>query len=357
MALTAEQIEGARQELRDTLITVLPEHKARWEDIFSPDHPLKMAPSHDVCGQVAYSAKPEIAADDHDHRTRTTLQRFVSRQCGIEVTAAVNQALVKAIGAAGKWYPIREEFSLLLGKAITEAYANAIGASSCMVGPGYSRQIRFYEVNSPARVRLLCWRKELGKYSARARALLWTMDDGKLYLDRIYAGDANGALIAYEQYCAVEGIEVYYGHAGGNNPPHHARVTIDDQNDRILPSMDSWRMDADGNLWRGGLNCANCRKRRLPTEVIAADGYNWCYACADKLLSTCRHCEVRTRNGCLIDGEHVCTQCRTARYFKCHECAVYVPQLDQPGALATGNRYCANCVNVIAARITAGAAV
>lgn len=81
------------------------------------------------------------------------------------------------------------EFRILSGSAITYAYFNCVGGTSCMAGPKASRFTEFY-ANNPNCVKLaVMYHAESG---CTSRALIWFSRDNKVYLDRMYpAADTN----------------------------------------------------------------------------------------------------------------------------------------------------------------------
>ena len=93
---------------------------------------------------------------------------------------------------------LQKDLIFRVGKDITEFYKNT-KVNSCMTGR-YSWSTELYALN-PMKVALVT-------YKDIARALFWTMDDGKFFLDRVYS-NSQGIIYAFEFWGAYKNIILF----------------------------------------------------------------------------------------------------------------------------------------------------
>lgn len=135
--------------------------------------------------------RPKIAPQK---MTETTIARFLVRQCGVE---SDDPRLNKLAEHLAQWEarenPGNLEIAMLTGDAITKAYENSAGASSCMVGAN-AHLTEMYALNKE-QVGLALLKSD--PKTAIARCLVWFHSgdpkpgqlvgtDKMLYADRIY---------------------------------------------------------------------------------------------------------------------------------------------------------------------------
>jgi hypothetical protein len=315
-----------------------PTYAAQWKQIFSDDNPARVLPSEDMPGKIAYSADPE----NPKRRTRTSLGRFLIRNCDIPDSGRLTMAVSRAMAAVTELYPIEDQFEILTGKAIETAYRNNVGSSSCMAGGQGQGRMGWY-VDNPDKVGLLVWRKTQG------RALLWTCDDGRRFLDRIYAGDIDAAVRAYKGYAAAHDITM--GHSFGR-PAKDCVVTL--QQNGTKPYLDSFQPHG-ARLLAGCVGCGDCGLPHPSYELEKQDGRQVCAKCATQ-YKPCPCCDKKMKasgSACqTMDGKHICGECaKDGRKWKlCVYCGKYARPKDAREG-KSGAQYCVNCIREVAQTI------
>jgi len=95
---------------------------------------------------VSYAPKPEWKYDD-DHRTRTSLGRYLRRQMGVsedDVSDRTIEKLSYGVFAVGANHEDATgiEVEVLHGEDIIDAYTDSVGAGACMAYPVFKRKTR-----------------------------------------------------------------------------------------------------------------------------------------------------------------------------------------------------------------------
>lgn len=322
-----EQLAEGQRRIKEYLLAHMPTNVAtreQWEEIFSPDNPANVAPSSDVAGSVAYS-RPGCEKWNHAKRQRTSLGRYLGRNCKLAVSEDYCQRVIsQAVASVGDIYPIALQFELVHGDAILKAYRDSVGSSSCMTGGEtyYQQRLTLYS-NNPNAVGLLIWRK------TRGRALLWNLDCGERYLDRIYSGDYAGAPVAYRQYCKANGILYAYDGLLGNGCVS-GTVTLENHG-YATPYFDSFssrkRVDSIV-LTINGLECHHCGCSINADDCNSVNGGDnyVCDECYSEHYFMCSDCDETFHNdyyNCVANGSSVCDDCLSSGYFRCNDCDEY----------------------------------
>lgn len=282
-------------------------------------------------GQVAYSPDG-IAADDHKRRRKLTLGRYLSRQCGIEITAdierGINNIVAELMAALGP--ATGDEFTTLRGRDIVSAYRKAVGLHSCMTGEE-NEEIADWFSHFPDKIGLVVWRETDG------RALLWTTDDGRQLLDRVYAGNAQLARNRYAEWCKTNGVRnCYRGQTLGDMlHDFDGCVTLGHKavDGRLVPYLDTFKYASDAGKFYSS--------KQTDTQYCcdATDGLTVCGG------AICECCEnhVDQDDAYAIEDGYVCNDCYCETYFTCEWCNEvthndYYREVDE-------NAWCESCCN------------
>lgn len=331
----AQQIEGQRL-LRETMRQWLPGCAVRIGQVFAPDNPAKVYPSEKVMGKIAYTPEGK------ETRVCTSLGRYLVKQCGFDDDAYLKRAVGYAIASVTELYPCDQQFEIVTGAAVMKAYRDGVGARSCMTGQDASgrdnpriKEIDYY-VGNPEKVGLLIWRKTAG------RALLWNLDDGRRWLDRIYAGNMDGAIKAYSAYCKQN--DILPGHSiAGRLAEGEGVVTM--KNTAVKPPyFDSWQIDQKrGRLLQNCPACKTCGHQCPSAELVEA----MCPTCVEMYCECACGRMMRKDSGYkTVDGTHVCERCAGSMYA-CSVCGIYGKerQIKPVGHI----RACKGCAGKLAA--------
>lgn len=240
---------------------------------------------------------------------------------------------------------IEKHIKLLEKEDIVDFYAeNKVNISSCMAGANASKT-RFYALN-PDKVRLVT-------FENKARALLWTCDDGTVVLDRVYPSGCVYAPIL--KHWAVKNGYIYRGNLGS-----YVSDTVDlsDDSKRYItmkhqgtfPYIDTFKygkfVDGDYNSGRvilcndcdfgdlifdredgffsGGnvVRCDGCRGIVSDAEVISYEYEIFCRDCFDERFGFCESCGDVYTLGELKEAKDktLCTDCFDKKFITCYEC-------------------------------------
>lgn len=291
-------------------------------------------PEDETTGFLAYNVS-------HDKpRMKIKIGRFFTKKLQLN-SGYLNDVAIQRISTtvSMKLWP-NIETELVNGNAITKAYENAVGSTSCMTGD-YADYTRLYESN-PSRFQMLIMR--YGNNSARA--IVHKLDNGKYLLDRVYSDceDLKTMMINY----AID-HNWYYRKSGGS-------VCCDDTNELIVsglcysdgevPYMDtlteytlnSSKMDimysgGDGTLdsTEGEIEnrncCENCGDTMRDDDAYFVNDYAYCEDCYCENFFSCDHCGESCRNDDSVHIEnkdiYVCQYCADNNYSQCEDCNDY----------------------------------
>jgi len=142
----------------------------------------------DGTGSVEYQS--------NGHVERTTLGKYIGKfwDGGEHYGATIDTVVQTMIGILG--YKDKH-FETLTGNEVVQMYLKGSVAPACMSGRAAYGQTHLYAENG---VDALVYRN-------KARALLWTLDDGTKFMDRIYPNDVN-VIQAYHQWAIQHGYVV-----------------------------------------------------------------------------------------------------------------------------------------------------
>jgi len=318
-----------------------------------------------------------------DSAVRTTYQRYASRILGLSLLCSSSTVdnVCKKIAAIMEYN--EADFRIISGYEIVEAYRDNIdGGNSCM-REECSVYTNWYAEN-PDKVQMLVWKN-------KARALLWTCDDGTKVLDRIYR-NAGAHVPAMILWANVNG----YIHRGTQSAEFEGwrdadgllvdakelTVTMQKSQNKMYPWMDSFkhaygdddddtfeitaylRLDSDGRAYHDYLlqhqhgnavvqttSCRSCGVRLV--DHLLVDGY--CETCREEFVE-CGHCGhitdddetyiVHTDSG----DESWCYSCShsSAVVMSCYHCGERASLDDTPdgwhGLAETSNMICPDCL-------------
>lgn len=309
-----------RKKLGELCREHVPELQGVWDDVFSAKHEHRLHPSKDVPGDVVYRVPG--TGKGKDKAVRTTLHKYLVRQqkYAICIDTQKNLALVReALLPPVDKKTIENEFTILRGKDVVEAYANAIGSKSCMTGKG--KPVLVYAM-FPEKVGLLVWKDKAG------RALLWTSDAGVTLVDRVYAGDLDLAQKRYREWAKASDAEMFFRESGKK----HFITLGPGVMDIKLPYFDAPQfMSKDGVLcnWKQPDSVWQCHHQDGGKEWIGQQ----CMGCSAK-----DHLEP-------FGGKHLSCKACALRYGYC-KCGTIYAKKDAyyPDAEELG--MCRNCAAV-----------
>jgi len=297
-------------------------------------------------GAVAYAVH-RSERYDVTRRRQTTLVRYLRTRWPTECETLTNdlERLGEAYMAETASYDDIEEAS---GSDVIDVYGSGI-AYSCMAGE--TDLLELYAINDE-QVSVLTW-------AGKARALVWTDDDGQRFLDRCYPNNSVGSKVL-RRFAAAQGWFVRQGDSyrtdgfvdvDGNRVTHNLRLRVpsselmpfldtlqygsDYDGERITLSSSSRRAECTFDQTDGGglvsLCSCECCGDRVPEDEARYPSYDlgaFCQACYEDAYTCCERCGEETpRDHCVEtrDRWEVCPDCLTANYRQCAECGEYVP--------------------------------
>jgi hypothetical protein len=340
----------ARHKLLAILKTTVKEHPHMApivRAIVQNENKHYLAASVDVAGEVSYASKPERKYD-YTRRLRTTIGRYIRRNIPIHVTDYELDVFCRDV--VTKMCPIAEYFTIIKGDDIEQAYGDEVGGHSCMTGDDCDK-VRLYTQN-PDVVQMVVFndRKMTG------RALLWTDDEGRQLLDRIYPNDGYHISMFYK-YAEINGWTV----RKHNGAPCSGQPFVDDlthtvyvrpPNNELWPYMDSLRFsdsdpeddkvrlstsygrycldsisggfgDYNGSYYR----CEQCGCRVHEDDVYSVNDYTYCSDCYCELFTSCSNCgsDCDRDDVTYVESEdgYICESCLDYNYSTCDHCGEY----------------------------------
>jgi len=297
--------------------------------------------SSEVEYKIAYAAKPKQWYNQQS-RCRTTLQRYLTRQIlpksndnrypkmtHDDIEKSCRKIMVDCFGA------IEDKFEIVTGSAITAAYCDGFGGSSCMTG-SESKFVEIY-ANNPDKVALVKYYGDID-----ARALLWSTDTGQRVLDRIYPNDGLHIDII-RQWATDRG----YSYRASTSLPDESYITLSDEKlynvtlkmaeNEYMPYMDTFCFfDFVGDNKIVCSNDNNCR------DYIAQN--------------TCGHYTSENHIGCCECGEYIniddsythndntyCSNCFYDEFIVCDNCGDTEPR--GGSVYCNDMMYCEHCAD------------
>lgn len=320
----------ARADLLQSFHDHLPEI---WQQIANDDRRFPSF-SLDSPGQIAYADRP---ADRYrtDKRTRTTIGRYLSRRLKIQIDRRITEA-IELIARDGGYVETAFRIETDVPKVYRKTDKGTYQGHSCM-SDNPNECLDFYVNNKiPCLV--------FGDYDGRA--LLWTLDNGKKFLDRIYPD--NGQIKAhYKQYCHDHGIMMRRHNALPSGRETDGPLTVSVNCGCPMPYMDTfgWAnddLDSLCSMPRGGHDielhntdgsepegedaayCERCEERCDEEDLHRVDDQ---YVCRDCLENAhyCESCQEYTfdDNGASVEGKWFCSECLEANAIYCERCNEY----------------------------------
>lgn len=242
----------------------------------------------------------------NDKRMKIKTGKFIGKKLDIHsFSTAQLEELSSIINL--KLFPESLGPKILRGVAITTAYENSVGSRSCMTGE-CAEYTRLYEMN-PDRIGLFVM--TAGNYSARA--VLWTLDNGRTLLDRVYC---NNEVIRelMKQHAIKENW--LYKHSfnvldSDNNceyPKSKLVVSGLEYTDGCIPYMDTLTHGTENN---GKLDVGYFDGSLLDSQEGLLFCGNECYHCGEAFPEE----EIN-----MICDSLVCETCESELYFYCGNC-------------------------------------
>jgi len=237
------------------------------------------------------------------------------------------------------------------GHAITEIYRQEFGHSSCMTGDDCDK-VELYAIN-PDKIQMA-----LIDDTFKARALIWTMDDGTRYLDRQYGNaEAAGHLVKWAEeqgwnhydkrretkmICTLQRPDLF----PYLDTMRYARVRGDEI---VLCNMSSFDYNycldrTDGNL-EDVLCCSSCGEDCSEEDATQEECGTYCSDCWSERFRLCERCGETCRSDDTytvnVDGdtEEWCEGCRNARAFYCERSEEYYSERNYSGVLVDGETW------------------
>lgn len=259
-------------------------------------------------GAVAYASKKEYVLDS-ERRTKTTLGRYIRRRIGIGKEAIPDNTLDMLSSIVKKIIVEKEldkHITVVKGKDILWHYRNA-KATSCMTGCECEK-VELYSLN-PNKVSLVLHEK--------ARALLWTTDEGPIVLDRVYPAQCHSVNII-RSWAESKGYlvrsnpdrVVETGYIPEISSGQTLTVTLKHRN--IFPYMDTF---VYGKFGKNEIVAKNDPK--FGNMIMHTTHGNYDRA------KVCSRCECRVNNGDFTtgsDGNLYCYDCFDTMFFCCDCC-------------------------------------
>lgn len=199
--------------------------------------------------------------------------------------------------------------------------------SSCMAGASKS-WLEIYTAN-PEQVSLVIFKSQDDPDKITGRALLWTLTDGKKFMDRIYVINDSDVQL-FRDYAKENGwYSKYYNNSGGNNKayaPDGSNVNLDltvnlDKKDYSnYPYLDTLKYFQEG---RGILSSEQQRGDYVTLEDTGGGHSSSCETCGGNGEIEC--------SDCYGNGEVDCDECSGSGEISCNDCS------------GSGDIECSNC--------------
>lgn len=291
----------------------LPSYNHVWADLGRGDHRDHLAPSIDVPGEVSYSP-PAVGPTEYAKRRRTTLGRYLARNWHLTIDPKVEAAIAEITSGMKQHLlgrdAINEEFALLSGGEISEAYKNSVGGNSCMTGiAGLSSDhkniatIQHWYSMWGDRLRLLVWNKTKG------RALYWRDDKGEMFVDRIY-GCGQLGICRFQEWARLHKARMIY-----QSRDIDASVTLGiEALKHEVPYLDSFKYVSEDGIF---YNKSEGKKYKY---ILAITDGNWERASVVECSDCGKIMPMRDGNFTRTEaGGVICARCRD-NYYHCANC-------------------------------------
>ena len=325
-----------------------------------------VAPSMEEPYRYAYARKPEDR-ENCKRRTRTKLARIVRKELNINFKDHEMAKLQDFLNME-LWGKLEYSVNEYEGDDVVDAYMDSHSyAPSCMNEKGIdSRSILQVYADNPDKIKLLV-------VNQRARALLWKLDGGNYFLDRIYPqnyGVAGEAMISHakEKYNAIIRAEIFgNGLSNCDNTNRNFTVTITNNNDE-WPYMDtfSYGDDCEGRVVlsnkpfagmyftfketdggrepESGEICPICNERCDELPFTDTEGESICEYCFDMHFTICERCNETVEQEMIrvVENTSLCDWCYNELFLDCHGCGEDYKKEDMKEG-PDGHDYCDYC--------------
>lgn len=230
------------------------------------------------------------------------------------------------------------KIEIVSGIELTEDYYQKTGGYSCMVGDN-SEYTRLYERN-PDKVRMLT----IHFNSDSARGIVWKLDNGRYFLDRVYAtcehlkekmadyasehGWIQKAICNYDSSdlivsnLAYQDGEIPYMDTLTCGCTCDAGLTVS-----VNGCSDYELTNQDGEL-QSGYCCECCGEHVSEDEHYSStDNGIYCESCFSENFTYCGHCGEITSTDDIVRIEDMdewyCSYCADNHVYKCEDCGDY----------------------------------
>lgn len=297
--------------------------------------------SQDTEMQVSY-AKCEEDIYNNKRRIRTTLGKYLSRQCSIleYITDVELDSFVTNVWAIINSYN-KLDVKILTGEDIIKFYKSCDGSShSCMTGKK-AHFTEFYAIN-PDKVSLLVY--------DRIRALLWTCDDGTKVLDRAYPShhykiETLRRWAKIQGYVLREKADTAVWIIGDNDGDDDTHINLDDSSIKTITMNAATKNGLYPYLDTFCFGTIKDKKLVLSNDYKDSDIIvrSQCGIVRNSKLCECCECEVGISAGYsnLFEGNDYCDECFDRKFCICNECGIILSFDD--ATEIKNDYYCEDC--------------
>lgn len=258
--------------------------------------------------------------DDESRRIVTTLQRFIRRRLKFtedRIASAELDEFCKAVMIEATKDPKKSvNLKLLTGLDMLKAFYIGFGAGTCMTGKYRQPIVDFFALNED-KISLLIYNKN----GIQARALLWKLDDGQLYIDRIYRNN-NAADKVFYDWAKINNALTRNSNDTHGDAPKHIMVTI--KFSHYIPYMDTLRfahiMSYNNSKSIGVAKLSNLQDNNFRVKMQSQFGNT------DNLFANCYGCGVPMMN-LKLEQKLYCDKCSRNATKICEGCYKQISKL------------------------------
>lgn len=284
-----------------------------------------------IDGNITYATKKDKPFED-GNRATTTIGRYIRRELGISadilsdkfisyITDSFTEATTK---------PTETQIKILTGKAVQDFYQKT-HITSCMSGNN-AFLTEFY-ANNPDKVALVV-------YLDKARALLWTCDDGSKVLDRIYpvgskySGILNAWALSNKYFVREDAFK-------------QKKFFVTTKPKDYIPYMDTFKfaklISDKKQIILSNSSDYNEGFSDLYAQVLQVNGK---YVSPWNTLQICYMCKHVKYGKVDYAGRYVCDDCFKYYYSKCSVCGQKKKNFSNNGTYgfrANVGKFCESC--------------
>jgi len=304
------------------------------------------------------------------YRTTTTFGRYIRRK-HYDLARYISDRLLESFTSEvmTKIINLKDIMTILSGHEITKAYYDMVGGHTCMT-EHKAKFVRIYAEN-PEKVQLLVLN------NCKARALLWTTDNGVKLIDRIYPNGGQHINL-YQKWAKENNAFVREHHSIPNkkeiffidNTEKHM-ITLRSPSHNIYPYMDTFRyawmdnnliklsnvlceetttiLESVSGIWQDNRPvCSICRIKQYHKQLLRNRHLEQ-YYCKDcsRICMCCSYPvpkqEIVTK---IVQGKEItaCKPCFSRQFIKCNDCNE-LNNINEMFPIKNKGRICKNCVN------------